>query len=129
MPWSRRALGFASVAASLSCAPTRVEPPEFVDPNAECLPPSFAEHGPADFARMRALHRASIGLHAPALCDAVACRRLCELSIEVCALEHRSCALAEAKPRVCEYANVCEATRCSVVAAWCLDCAGVHTPR
>lgn len=126
MHWARRALGFASVAAGLSCAPTRVEPPEFIDPNAECLPPSFAESGPADFARMRALHRASIDLHALAHCDAVVCRRLCELSIEVCALEHRSCTLAEQKRRVCEYADVCEAGRCAVVADWCLACAGLH---
>ena len=126
MHWARRALGFASVAASLSCAPTRVEPPGFVDPNAECLPPSFAEYGPAYLARMRALHRESIERNAVATCDTDACRRLCELSIEVCALEQRSCGLAEAMPRVCEYADVCEAGRCRAVAGWCLDCAGLY---
>jgi hypothetical protein len=129
MPWIRRALGFASVAASLSCAPTRVEPPEFVDPNAVCLPPSFAEHGPADFARMRSLHRESVALRQPAMAVAEDCRRLCDVSIHACTLEQQSCALAKDVPRVCEYADVCEATRCSVVAAWCLDCASVHTPR
>jgi hypothetical protein len=64
MHWARRALGVASVAAISSCAPTHVEPPEFSDPNAECLPPSLAEYGPAYAARMRALHRVSIERHA-----------------------------------------------------------------
>lgn len=124
---TRRVLALASVAAGLSCAPTSVPPP--LEPHAECFPPAYAELGPRFVAQARTLRVHAIELHGRARHEAAACRALCDVSAQTCALEHRSCALAEETVQVCEYADVCDAQRCAVVVAWCTACAGVHVPR